>query len=160
MPKSRMLILSVIIVAILMLATFNVNPADSQFEIDLDDIDMSFLGEGGSDRFGNSISNAGDVNGDGFDDFIWYFYAELFFKFVKYCNCSQRIYSQIGQTGTQCDVVGVTFLFPGDHCSYRFSQISVHSPLFVLPEQKSLKHCSALAAKELSGCNVNGLRYG
>ncbi len=39
-------------------------------DTDLSAVDASFWGEDANDRSGESVSGAGDVNGDGFDDFI------------------------------------------------------------------------------------------
>ncbi|UCE37617.1 MAG: FG-GAP repeat protein [Thermoplasmata archaeon] len=39
-------------------------------KINLSDADASFIGESGGDRSGSSIAGAGDVNGDGYDDFL------------------------------------------------------------------------------------------
>jgi uncharacterized repeat protein (TIGR01451 family) len=44
--------------------------ADWGMDFDLSKADASFRGEGTSDRSGSSVSGAGDVDGDGYDDFV------------------------------------------------------------------------------------------
>ncbi|MFW9856932.1 MAG: integrin alpha [Candidatus Thorarchaeota archaeon] len=39
-------------------------------DVDLSGVDASFIGENARDELGNSVSGAGDVNNDGYDDFI------------------------------------------------------------------------------------------
>jgi hypothetical protein len=40
------------------------------FSINLSSADYSFIGENGNDLLSGSVSSAGDVNGDGFDDIL------------------------------------------------------------------------------------------
>ena len=44
--------------------------ADWGMDLNLSQADASFIGEAGGDRSGNSISSAGDVNNDGYGDFL------------------------------------------------------------------------------------------
>ena len=54
------------------LALMAVGEADAGWSMDTDlsDADASFWGEGANDWSGGAVSGAGDVNADGYDDFI------------------------------------------------------------------------------------------
>jgi hypothetical protein len=66
--------------------------------------DLTLTGEGSPDRFGYSVSSAGDVNGDGFSDFI------------VYAVMAQRAYVYYG--GPEADTTPDLIILPasGDQC--------------------------------------------
>ena len=55
-------------ICLLAICTFSVTPTRAQTITHV--AQFTFTGDSAGDRFGNSVSSAGDVNGDGFDDLI------------------------------------------------------------------------------------------
>jgi hypothetical protein len=96
--------------------------------------DVSFTGEAASNRFGHSVSSAGDVNGDGYSDVIigaWAYSSQKGRAYIYYGGSSMNNTADVVMTGVNSnDYFGMDVSFAGDVNGDSYSDVIIGSEGF------------------------------